>query len=68
MSGPNPIETPLLLGVLPLVGVGSAHKRSHINPFSGGYINLLIYLISFKVTSSWTGRPPWHTITFLLKT
>jgi len=36
MFSPNPIEAPRLLGLLPMVGVGSAHKRSHIAPFSGG--------------------------------
>ena len=36
MFSPNPMEAPLLLGLLPKVGVGSAHRRSHIAPFSGG--------------------------------
>jgi hypothetical protein len=36
MSGPKPIEAPLLLGVLPFVTVGSAHNKSHITPLTGG--------------------------------
>jgi len=36
MSGPNYMEAPLLLGFLPGSIEGSAHSKSHINPFSGG--------------------------------
>ena len=68
MSGPNPIETPLLLGVRPLVEVGSAQSKSHINPLYGGSVNLWIVLKSSSLTLSWIGRPPWQTITLLLKT
>lgn len=52
------METPLLLGVLPLVIVGSAQSKSHIIPLSGGSMNLLTYLICFRVTLSSTGNPP----------
>lgn len=58
MSGPNPIDAPLLLGVRPGVGLGSAQSRSHIAPLTGGSINLLIYFISFNVTLSSEGKPP----------
>jgi hypothetical protein len=68
MSCPKPIEAPLLLGVLPCKGEGSAQSKSHIAPFSGGSRNLKIFLISLRVILSSEGSPPWHTITYLLKT
>lgn len=40
MSGPNPIEAPRLLGVLPEFKVGSAQSKSHITPLYGGSLNL----------------------------
>ena len=68
MSGPNPIDTPLLLGERPLETTGSAQSKSHILPFSGIYWNLMIYARSLMVTLSSTGSPPWQTITLWLKT
>jgi len=35
ISGPKAIDTPLLLGCLPITELGSAHNKSHIFPFSG---------------------------------
>ena len=68
ISGPNPIETPLLLGERPLVGTGSAHSKSHIFPDYGGYLNLMIYLSYLSVTLSWEGKPPWQIITLSFNT
>ena len=67
-SGPNAIEAPLLLGVLPGEGAGSAHKRSQNAPLTGGSKNLSIALIYLSPTPSSEGRPPWHTIILLFKT
>jgi len=68
ISGPNPIEAPRLLGVLPGFKVGSAHSKSHMTPLSGGSTNRYIFLISLSLTPSEAGKPPWQTITFLLNT
>ena len=35
-SGPKPMEAPLLLGECPGTAAGSAHRRSHMSPRSGG--------------------------------
>lgn len=69
MSIPKHIETPLLLTVLPTTpGAGSAQSKSHINPLSGGSMNLFTYRISLSKTPSKEGSPPWQTITLSLKT
>ena len=68
MSGPKAIDAPLLLGVCPGVGEGSAQRRSHMRPFSGGSANLKVSLISLIVTPSYEGSPPWQIITLSLIT
>ena len=52
ISGPKPIEQPLLLGEWPGVKEGSAQRRSHMRPFSGGSANLKVSLMSFNNTPS----------------
>ena len=66
MSGPNDIPTPLLLGPLPSVSVGSAQSKSEKIPYWGGYLNLSISWMSLSITPSFVNNPPWHTNTLVL--